>query len=179
MAIEVKNPSIHDGLNQPAEPINQITRWFETAVPNPSDRNALTQIGVHFEEVSEMVQALCKTGTEPQGREQLTFAADVLSYFQRQLKSGALEIAFDNIDRVTLLDALCDQIVTAVGVAHMLGMDIEGALKEVASSNDSKFGEDGKPIFNEQSKIMKGPHYQSPDLTAYTLRRTQSNGREA
>jgi len=57
-------------------------------------------------------------------------------------------------------------------------MDIEGALKEVASSNDSKFGEDGKPIFNEQSKIMKGPHYQSPDLTAYTLRRTQSNGRE-
>lgn len=178
MAITKQNSPISETMNQPLEPINQITRWFETAVPNPSDRNALTQIGVHFEEVSEMLQALRKAGSEAQGREQLTFAGDVLSYFQRQLKSGDLAIAFDNVDRVTLLDALCDQIVTAVGVAHMLGMDIEGALKEVASSNDSKFGEDGKPIFNEQSKIMKGPHYQSPDLTAYTLRRTQSNGRE-
>lgn len=178
MAITKQNSPISETMNQPLEPINQITRWFETAVPNPSDRNALTQIGVHFEEVSEMLQALRKAGSEAQGREQLTFAGDVLSYFQRQLKSGDLAITFDNVDRVTLLDALCDQIVTAVGVAHMLGMDIEGALKEVASSNDSKFGEDGKPIFNEQSKIMKGPHYQSPDLTAYTLRRTQSNGRE-
>ena len=125
-----------------------------------------------------MVQALRGDSKAFQTHEQLSFTGDVLSYFQRQLKSGDLAIAFDNVDRVTLLDALCDQIVTAVGVAHMLGMDIEGALKEAASSNDSKFGEDGKPIFNEQSKIMKGPHYQSPDLTAYTLRRTQSNGRE-
>jgi hypothetical protein len=47
-----------------------------------------------------------------------------------------------------------------------VGMDIEAALKEVAALSDSKFGEDGQPNFNDQTKIMKGPRYQSPDLTA-------------
>lgn len=157
--------------NQPNEQIRQIAQWFETAVPNPSGQNAHTQIGVHLEEVFEMVQALRNAGATFPARKDLTFAADVLSYFQRQLKSGALEIDFDKVDRVTLLDALCDQIVTTVGIAHMLGMDIDGALREVATSNDSGFGEDGQPIFNEQRKIVKGPRYQSPDLAAYTTRR--------
>lgn len=168
-------------VNAPKQPlgqIRQIARWFEKAVPNPSDRNAHTQIGVHFEEVFEMVQALGAAGATHPAREQLSFAADVLSFFQRQLKSGDLEITFDKVDRVALLDALCDQIVTAVGVAHMLGMDIEGALKAVAVSNDSKFGEDGQPIFSKQRKIMKGPHYQSPDLAEYTTRRNHGDGRK-
>ena len=69
-------------------------------------------------------------------------------------------------EKQELLDALCDQIVTAVGVAHMLGMDIEGALNEVNNSNWSKF-EDGEPVFNEQGKIAKGRDYFAPDLTRF------------
>ena len=65
-----------------------------------------------------------------------------------------------------LLDALCDQIVTAVGVAHMFGMNIEGAMDEVNRSNFSKFV-DGKPVFNEHGKIIKGPNYTPPDLTGF------------
>ncbi|MEG9499874.1 hypothetical protein [Mannheimia indoligenes] len=61
---------------------------------------------------------------------------------------------------------LCDQIVTAIGVAYMFGMDIQGALKEVADSNDSKF-ENGEPVFNEQGKIAKGKHYFSPNLKQF------------
>ncbi|SSX60346.1 nucleoside triphosphate pyrophosphohydrolase family protein [Actinobacillus lignieresii] len=72
----------------------------------------------------------------------------------------------DNEDKVELLDALCDQIVTAIGVAHMFGMNIQGALQEVANSNDSKF-EDGKPVFNEQGKIAKGKHYFKPNLERF------------
>lgn len=162
--------------DQPFEPIRQIARWFETAVPAPTNRNIHTQLGVHLEELSEMVQALKYAGTTYSAREQLTFAADVLGCFQRQLKDGKLEINFDKINRVTLLDALCDQIVSMVGIVHMLGMDIDGALKAVADSNDSKFDEDGRPIFNDQRKIMKGPRYQSPNLSAYTVKRIHADG---
>jgi hypothetical protein len=99
----------------------------------------------------------------------------VLGYFQRQLKSGDLKVAFDKINRTVLLHALCDQIVTAVGVAHILGMDIEGALREVANSNASKFVENREPIFNAQTKIMKGPRYQPPELDQYAVRRVRTN----
>ena len=68
--------------------------------------------------------------------------------------------------RVELLDALCDQVVTAVGVAYMMGMDIEGALAEVNRSNWSKF-EGGVPVFNEQGKIAKGVEYTPPELSDY------------
>jgi predicted HAD superfamily Cof-like phosphohydrolase len=79
-----------------------------------------------------------------------------------------LELSIDHklIDRKALLDSLCDQIVTAVGVAHMFGMDISGALSEVNRSNWSKFVE-GKPVFNEHGKIAKGPNYTPPDLARF------------
>ena len=136
-------------------------------MPNPGAKSTATQLGVHFEEVCEMVQTLGGAGMTRDACKQLIFAGDVLSYFQRQFKSGDLAINLEKIDRVALLDALCDQIVTAVGVAHMLGMNIEGALKEVADSNDSKFDDNGEPIFNSQHKVMKGPNHKNPDLAAY------------
>lgn len=147
--------------------IRQIKAWFEAAVPAPSHRNASTQLAVHFEEVSEMLEELTKAGSTFQSTEQLSFSHDVLNYIQRQLKKQDIELDLSKVDRVALLDALCDQIVTAVGVAHMLGMNIEGALFEVAGSNNSKFSKDGSPIFDEQKKIIKGPSYYKPNLTPF------------
>lgn len=69
-------------------------------------------------------------------------------------------------DSVELLDALADQIVTATGVGTFLGMNVPGALAEVNRSNYSKF-EDGKPIFNENKKVMKGKDYTPPDLSKF------------
>ena len=74
--------------------------------------------------------------------------------------------ALSNGGKIELIDALCDQIVTAIGVAHMFGMDIQGALQEVANSNDSKF-EDGRPVFNEHGKIAKGKNYFKPELAKF------------
>src|SRR5690606_12600982 len=70
------------------------------------------------------------------------------------------------IDPVEHLDALADQIITAVGCAHMARMDIIGALDEVNRSNFSKF-EDGKPVFNDQGKIKKGRGYSEPELERF------------
>ena len=64
------------------------------------------------------------------------------------------------------MDALCDQLVTICGVGYMLGFDMLGALAEVNRSNFSKF-ENGKPVFNEQGKIVKGKHYSKPDLKPF------------
>jgi predicted HAD superfamily Cof-like phosphohydrolase len=94
-------------------------------------------------------------------------AATALEY--QMYYSGYLGAALEELSadaRVELLDALCDQIVTAVGVAYMMGMDIEGALAEVNRSNWSKF-EGGVPVFNEQGKIAKGVEYTPPELSDY------------
>lgn len=69
-------------------------------------------------------------------------------------------------DRAELLDALCDQIVTATGIGTFLGMNVPGALSEVNRSNYSKFV-NGEPIFNENQKVMKGPDYIPPALTLF------------
>ena len=153
--------------DRPSNQISQIKRWFEAAIPEPNDRNVHTQIGVHLEEVSEMLEVLRDAGGSSFSKEQLSFAVDVMLYIQKQLKSGGILIDLDRLDQVAYLDSQCDQIVTAVGNAHMQGFDIEGGLAEVADSNDSKFGADGDPIFNEHRKIIKGPNYRAPDLSSF------------
>lgn len=68
--------------------------------------------------------------------------------------------------KADLLDALCDQIVTAIGVGYMAGFDMAGALQEVIRSNASKF-ENGKPLFDENGKIRKGKDYTPPELAQF------------
>ena len=130
--------------------LNEIVEWFNEAVPEPTDRNRQVQVGVHFEEVTEMMTAFRVAG--------------LTNVLADNLKGGRLRLPEPN--RIELLDSLCDQIVTAVGVAHMYGMDIEGALTEVNRSNYSKFV-DGHAMFNAQGKIAKPPTYTPPDLTPY------------
>lgn len=149
--------------------ISQIVTWFSKAVPDPTERNVHTQLSVHIEEVTEMLEVLANSGNCRDSREQLAFSVDVSKFLSKRLKAGetGVNIDFTTVDRVELLDSFCDQIVTAIGMAHMLKMDIIGGLKEVANSNDSKFDEDGNPIFDIQGKIIKGDQYFRPDLTLY------------
>ncbi len=139
--------------------IHSIKEWFKAAKPNPSTADVCVQIGCHYEEVSEMGAALCDDDVACE------LADTALLYKMNQLYIGAIEELSADA-RVELLDALCDQIVTAVGVAYMMGMDIEGALAEVNRSNWSKF-EGGVPVFNEQGKIAKGVQYTPPELSDY------------
>ena len=140
--------------------IHNIKEWFKAAKPNPSTADVCVQIGCHYEEVAEM-NAVLNYDVE------YMLAATAQEY--QMYYSGYLGAALEELSadaRVELLDALCDQIVTAVGVAYMMGMDIEGALAEVNRSNWSKF-EGGVPVFNEHGKIAKGVEYTPPELSDY------------
>lgn len=139
--------------------IHSIKEWFKAAKPNPSTADACVQIGCHYEEVSEM-SAVLYDGV----RFALASTAILYKIKNSEYLDAVEELSADA--RVELLDALCDQIVTAVGVAYMMGMDIEGALAEVNRSNWSKF-EGGVPVFNEQGKIAKGVQYTPPELSDY------------
>ncbi len=65
-------------------------------------------------------------------------------------------------------DALGDMLYVVYGMAHAFGLDIDQCFREVHVSNMSKLGEDGKPIYREDGKVIKGPHYKPPNLEQYT-----------
>lgn len=143
--------------------VSDTALWFQKAVPNPVDKNRSTQLGVHLEEVAEMLKALVATNHTTQIL--LDNAVDSLEALADMIKT--LDNQVEIQDPLEFLDGLADQIVTAVGTAHMNGMDIVGALHEVNGSNFSKFNEEGNPIFNENKKIMKGPNFYKPDLVKF------------
>ena len=75
--------------------------------------------------------------------------------------------ALDNYDLLEVADALTDILYVTYGAGHAFGIDLDACFQEVQDSNMSKLGENGKPIFNDQGKVMKGPNYFKPDLSKY------------
>ena len=67
--------------------------------------------------------------------------------------------------KVELLDAVADSIVVLIGTANALGMDLDTAMERVFESNLTKLGEDGRPFYNSDGKVMKGPNFIPPDLS--------------
>jgi predicted HAD superfamily Cof-like phosphohydrolase len=78
-----------------------------------------------------------------------------------------LKEAMENKDILEVADALTDILYVTYGAGHAFGIDLDKCFEEVQSSNMSKLGEDGKPIYNESGKVMKGPKYFKPDLTKF------------
>ena len=72
--------------------------------------------------------------------------------------------AMNNKDLLEVADALTDILYVTYGAGHAFGIDLDKCFDEVQRSNMSKLGEDGKPIYNEHGKVMKGPKYFQPDL---------------
>ena len=85
-----------------------------------------------------------------------------ISLIQEELDE--LKEAMDNKDLLEVADALTDLLYVTYGAGHAFGIDLNKCFNEVQNSNMSKLGEDGKPIFNEFGKVMKGPNYFKPDL---------------
>ena len=75
--------------------------------------------------------------------------------------------ALDNNDILEVADALTDILYVTYGAGHAFGIDLDACFDEVQNSNMSKLGSDGKPIYNDQGKVMKGPNYFKPDLSKY------------
>ena len=75
-----------------------------------------------------------------------------------------LKDAMENKDIKEVADALTDILYVTYGAGHAFGINLDKCFKEVQNSNMSKLGSDGKPIYNENGKVMKGPNYFKPDL---------------
>jgi len=67
-------------------------------------------------------------------------------------------------DVVAVADALTDILYVTYGAGHAFGVNLDDCFAEVQRSNMSKLGEDGKPIYREDGKVLKGPNYSEPDL---------------
>jgi len=78
-----------------------------------------------------------------------------------------LKEAIKNKDIVEVADALTDILYVTYGAGHAFGIDLDKCFNEVQNSNMSKLGEDGKPIYNESGKVMKGPNYFQPNLRKF------------
>ena len=78
-----------------------------------------------------------------------------------------LEDAIKNKNLVEIADALTDILYVTYGAGHAFGINLDACFEEVQNSNMSKLGNDGKPIYNDQGKVMKGPNYYKPDLSKY------------
>ena len=75
-----------------------------------------------------------------------------------------LKEAIKNKDLKETIDALTDILYVTYGAGHAFGINLDRCFSEVQNSNMSKLGEDGKPIYNEIGKVMKGPNYFRPNL---------------
>ena len=78
-----------------------------------------------------------------------------------------LQDAMKNNDLLEVADALTDILYVTYGAGHAFGIDLDKCFDEVQNSNMSKLGENGKPIYNESGKVMKGPNYFKPDLSKF------------
>ena len=75
--------------------------------------------------------------------------------------------ALKNKDLKEVADALTDILYVTYGAGHAFGVDLDKCFEEVQNSNMSKLDENGKPIYNDSGKVMKGPNYFKPDLSKF------------
>ena len=78
-----------------------------------------------------------------------------------------LKEAINKNDIKEVADALTDILYVTYGAGHAFGINLDKCFEEVQNSNMSKLGSDGKPIYNANGKVMKGPNYVEPNLTKF------------
>ena len=88
-----------------------------------------------------------------------------ISLISEELDELKKAISDNNI--VEIADALTDILYVTYGAGHAFGINLDKCFNEVQESNMSKLDQDGKPIFNEHGKVMKGPNYFKPDLSKF------------
>ncbi len=117
----------------------------------------------------EYVKTFMKTfGQEV--KEKAEFPSDKITTLRYDLineELAELKEAIDKKDIKEVADALTDILYVTYGAGHAFGINLDNCFKEVQNSNMSKLGNDGKPIYNDKGKVMKGPNYFKPDLNKF------------
>ena len=116
----------------------------------------------NFESVKKFMQTF---GQEI--REKASFPSDKIKSLRYDLikeELDELKEALENQDIKEVADALTDILYVTYGAGHAFGINLDKCFEEVQNSNMSKLGSDGRPIYNNKGKVMKGPNYFKPDL---------------
>ena len=119
----------------------------------------------NFEKVKNFMETFGQEIKEKAG-----FPDDKTTLLRRDLieeELTELKEAIQNKDIKEVADALTDILYVTYGAGHAFGINLDKCFEEVQNSNMSKLGSDGKPIFNEKGKVMKGPNYFKPNLNKY------------
>ena len=99
-----------------------------------------------------------------------SFSTDKINKLRLDLikeELSELTDAMNNKDLLEVADALTDILYVTYGAGHAFGIDLDKCFDEVQNSNMSKLDKNGKPIYNENGKVMKGPNYFKPDLSKF------------
>ena len=99
-----------------------------------------------------------------------SFSTDKINKLRLDLikeELAELKEAMNNKDLLEVADALTDILYVTYGAGHAFGINLDKCFEEVQNSNMSKLDENGKPIYNEHGKVMKGPNYFKPDLSKF------------
>ena len=99
-----------------------------------------------------------------------SFSSDKINKLRIDLIKEELEElteAMNNRDLLEVADALTDILYVTYGAGHAFGIDLDKCFEEVQNSNMSKLDQNGRPIYNESGKVMKGPNYFKPDLSKF------------
>ena len=119
----------------------------------------------NFEKVKQFMQTFgqeVKTKTSFSDEKTNQLRLDLISEELEELKN-----AMASRDLLEVADALTDILYVTYGAGHAFGINLDKCFDEVQNSNMSKLGSDGKPIYNESGKVMKGPNYFKPDLSKF------------
>ena len=103
-------------------------------------------------------------------KEKPSFSSDKINKLRLDLireELNELTEAMKNKDLLEVADALTDILYVTYGAGHAFGINLDKCFDEVQNSNMSKLGKDGKPIYNEFGKVMKGPSYFKPNLSKF------------
>ena len=103
-------------------------------------------------------------------KNQPAFSSEKINNLRYDLiKEELLELkdAMEKKDLLEVADALTDILYVTYGAGHAFGIDLDKCFEEVQNSNMSKLDKNGKPIYNESGKVMKGPNYFKPDLSKF------------
>ena len=103
-------------------------------------------------------------------KESSSFSTDKINQLRLSLikeELNELIEAMNKKDLVEVADALTDILYVTYGAGHAFGINLDKCFEEVQNSNMSKLDSNGKPIYNDNGKVMKGPNYFKPDLSKY------------
>ena len=119
----------------------------------------------NFEDVKTFMETFGQmVRTKPQFPNEQTMQ---LRYDLIKEELNELEHAMKTKNLKEVADALTDILYVTYGAGYAYGIDLDNCFKEVQRANMSKLGEDGKPIYNEKGKVMKGPNYLEPNLKQF------------